>query len=68
MPDVRVELIFQPISIRLKNPEEVDHFLAMCDLCSESLGKDSFSQFCRILRDRIKEAMGKRKYHEAKKR
>lgn len=55
---VQKEVRFQPVIIILETPEEVEHALNMCELCSESLGKDSFSQFCRNLRNRIRDAMG----------
>lgn len=58
---VQKEVRFQPVTILLETPDEVEHFLSMCELCSESLGKDSFSQFSRGLRDRVREAMGARK-------
>lgn len=58
---VQKEVIFQPVIIVLEKSEEVENFLKMCELCSESLGKDSFSQFSRTLRDRVRDAMGARK-------
>ncbi len=68
MPDVQREFIFQPIRILLKNENEAEHFLAMCELCSESLGKDSFSQFSRSLREKVREAMGARGTLRSKRR
>ena len=58
---VQKEIRFQPVIIMLEKEDEVEKFLKMCDVCSESLGEDSFSQFCRNLRGKGREAICARK-------